>query len=398
MTSRVPLVIDYQTQRLTELPENDDIDIANSRILNVQAITCLGEIQSNTVTVNSAVANGNISAAFFIGDGGLLSNIAGGGGGGGSTPPGGITTQVQYNKAGVFGGDSGFVYNDITNTVTVGNISADGFRLSNIAGANVTGWVANANIANISYTSNTSIALRSEVANIYIAGGSAGDVLSTDGAGNVLWMTPTADPTAAGNVGEIQFNTGNLLAASSGLKTDGNTVTITNETSNAGVTEFVYDNISNNSIATFRARGTRTTPLAVQVGDRLMGMSGVAYTANGTATYDDITGWSSATVTSITGTVTSVPSATGRLPGGQLNFNVSNSVNNTSSTMTLAESGKLSVPGIMKVGAFSAVTLRGIVGTVGEMAAVTDASAGGKIAYWDTKNVRWSYVFDNSAV
>jgi hypothetical protein len=397
MTSRVPLVIDFQTQRLTELQENDDLDLTNSRILNVQEIT-VDTVTANTVTIANVTSSGNIQAAFFIGDGGLLSNISGGGGGGGSATPGGLTTQVQYNKAGVFAGDSGMVYNDTTNLLTVGNISTDGYRIANIAGANVTGWVANANVANIADSANTSIALNSEVANIVIAGGSAGDVLSTDGNGVVSWLTPVANPTAAGNVGEIQFNTANLLDATSGLKTDGNTFTVTNQTSNATVTQYVYANTGNSSVSTFRARGDKDTPLPLQVGDRVLGITGSGYTGNGSATVDGITGWAGATLASITGTITTVPTASGKLPGTQLNFNVSNAVNNTSSTMNFTESGKLSLPSILKVGSMSAATLRGITGSIGEICAVTDSSVAGRLAYWDAKNSRWGYIFDNSAV
>jgi hypothetical protein len=35
-------------------------------------------------------------------------------------------------------------------------------------------------------------------------------------------------------------------------------------------------------------------------------------------------------------------------------------------------------------------------GAVGSVIAINNA--GGKLAYWDTTNSRWSYVFDNSAV
>ena len=45
---------------------------------------------------------------------------------------------------------------------------------------------------------------------------------------------------------------------------------------------------------------------------------------------------------------------------------------------------------------YTATALTAITGTVGQVAAVTDN--GGKLAYWDTTNTRWSYVHDNSAV
>ena len=42
--------------------------------------------------------------------------------------------------------------------------------------------------------------------------------------------------------------------------------------------------------------------------------------------------------------------------------------------------------------------LRLITGNVGWTVAVSDSTPGGKHAYWDTTNSRWSYVSDDSAV
>lgn len=46
-------------------------------------------------------------------------------GAGGS--PGGSNTHVQYNDSGSFGGESGFTYNDLTNTLSVQSITTTGF-------------------------------------------------------------------------------------------------------------------------------------------------------------------------------------------------------------------------------------------------------------------------------
>jgi hypothetical protein len=54
--------------------------------------------------------------------------------------------------------------------------------------------------------------------------------------------------------------------------------------------------------------------------------------------------------------------------------------------------------GILKVGAYTESALRAITGTVGSMASVSNSTPGGKIAFWDTTNNRWSYISDNSAV
>jgi hypothetical protein len=44
------------------------------------------------------------------------------GGGGGNGSPGGANTQIQYNDAGSFGGDAGFTYDYLTNSMDVENI------------------------------------------------------------------------------------------------------------------------------------------------------------------------------------------------------------------------------------------------------------------------------------
>lgn len=61
--------------------------------------------------------------------------------------------------------------------------------------------------------------------------------------------------------------------------------------------------------------------------------------------------------------------------------------------------GNLSVSGLSKVGVYTAANLTAITGTVGQIAAVSNSpTAGGRIAFWDTTNSRWSYISDNAAV
>jgi hypothetical protein len=72
---------------------------------------------------------------------GSLSWTAQSGGGSGNGSPGGANTQVQFNNEGSFGGDPGFTYNNITNTLNVGTVS------SNFLG-NLTGYASNALVAN----------------------------------------------------------------------------------------------------------------------------------------------------------------------------------------------------------------------------------------------------------
>ncbi len=87
------------------------------------------------------------------------------GGGGGNGSPGGSNSQVQFNNAGSFGGNSGFTFNSTTGnlnvpnniiaTTLIGNVananysnySGTATSANTIAGANVTGTVANATYA-----------------------------------------------------------------------------------------------------------------------------------------------------------------------------------------------------------------------------------------------------------
>lgn len=82
----------------------------NGNILN------LGNIES------LAIAGGSPGYVLSTDGNGVLSWSVGGGGGGNGSP-GGANTYVQYNNNGEFGGDGGFVYNEVSNTLTVSNLS-----------------------------------------------------------------------------------------------------------------------------------------------------------------------------------------------------------------------------------------------------------------------------------
>lgn len=89
----------------------------------------------NLGDVTELSIGGGINGYYLQTDG--LGNLTwGAGGGGGNGVPGGANTQVQFNDAGDFGGDPGFTYNKITNTLQVENISA-GDSLSDTV--NITG-------------------------------------------------------------------------------------------------------------------------------------------------------------------------------------------------------------------------------------------------------------------
>lgn len=61
-------------------------------------------------------------------------------GGSGNGSPGGANTQVQYNDAGVFGGDVGFTYDSAGDTLSVINANIGNVKTDNLLYANGTAW------------------------------------------------------------------------------------------------------------------------------------------------------------------------------------------------------------------------------------------------------------------
>ena len=79
------------------------------------------------------------------------------------------------------------------------------------------------------------------------------------------------------------------------------------------------------------------------------------------------------------------------------NSNVVLSLNSTTNTASF--SSNVSIGGITQLGVYTAAAIANITGAVGQMVSISDSpSNGGKLAYWDTTNSRWSYVKDDSAV
>ena len=144
--------------------------------------------------------------------------------------PGGIDGYVQFNSASSFGGDVGFTYNKTTRSVNIlGNLNVGGYLNSkfytNFANLRISGGNAGEVIftdgdGNLSWgnlenylTDETYVAERlvifqqgnvnftgpnvslGNVSNIYISGGSPNYILSTDGNGNLSWIEETGGGT-----------------------------------------------------------------------------------------------------------------------------------------------------------------------------------------------------------
>ena len=147
---------------------------------NLLTVTRLNTTTANLGNVANLTILGGNNGYFLQTDGSGNLTWAPSTGNAGNGSPGGANTQVQFNDAGTFGGDAGFTYNKLTNSLVVGNITAnyiinnanitaniitanfihgEGSNITNVsantanlafsvAGANVTGQVNFANVAN----------------------------------------------------------------------------------------------------------------------------------------------------------------------------------------------------------------------------------------------------------
>jgi hypothetical protein len=145
---------------------------------------------ANLGNVSTLTILGGDNGYFLQTDGtGNLTWAPGGNGGNGNGSPGGANTQVQYNDSGNFGGDPGFTYNELTNTLTVGYITVD-----TITG-NLNGHASSATVANtVSNAAQPNIT-------------SLGNLLSLNVSGNIL----SNNITANSNIGAQFVNVSNTL-------------------------------------------------------------------------------------------------------------------------------------------------------------------------------------------
>ena len=218
--------------------------IANS----VAGANVTGPVNALNAAVSDVSISGGINGYVLQTDGlGNLSWTAQTGGGGNGTP-GGANTDIQFNNAGTFGGASGFTFNNITGTMTVGNanitttLTATNANItstlkattanvvnlnasSSISAVNITGRLttnAQPNITSVGTLTGLNInGLTSlgPVGNVSIAGGTLGYVLSTDGVGNLSWIQASGTP--GGTNQQVQFNNNGSFAGVPTLTWDG---------------------------------------------------------------------------------------------------------------------------------------------------------------------------------
>jgi hypothetical protein len=184
-------------------------------------VTTVSNVNVSTYANLGTVANveilGGVNGYVLQTDGtGNLSWTAQSGGGGGNGVPGGANTQVQFNDAGAFGGDPGFVWSTFAgpNLIIAGNVIATNFfgiatsaivanTANAVTGGNVSGQVANALIAGTVYT-----AAQPNITSVGIL--TSANVTGNLKAGNLIG--PHANGTSNVNIPAVNGNI-NLTAA-----------------------------------------------------------------------------------------------------------------------------------------------------------------------------------------
>jgi hypothetical protein len=183
---------------------------ANTVLTNAQPnITSMGNLTGLTVSNVTGIVNFTTTANVTLGNVSNL-HIAGGTAGqllstNGNGTLSWASDTTTYGNSNVVTLLSAFGSNTITTTgnVSVGNIIGNGQALTNIAGANVSGFVANANVSNTAYA----------VAAANVSGlGNIATINLTGNSSNVLYGNGVFAAVAGGaNTGNVTFNDVNII-------------------------------------------------------------------------------------------------------------------------------------------------------------------------------------------
>lgn len=185
--------------------------------------------------VGNVKINGGASGYVLQTDGtGNLSWTPQTGGGGGIGIPGGADSQIQFNKAGVFGGNAGFTYNLITNTMTVGNANIANVNSSGIVAASRLVSTVTGNIPPILVYSNARVAnLNVDYANVSDNG------VVTSRASGVFYPTFVSSASngnyALGSNSNLSFNASTGVLSATGVSSNTLSATTLNVSGNAAI-------------------------------------------------------------------------------------------------------------------------------------------------------------------
>lgn len=130
-----------------------------------------------------------------------------------TTDPAGISTSVQFNDGGVFGGVANFTFNQYSNTLVVDNTTT----IKSVVGSNLTvNSTGKLSVLGNFSSNNSPNVMLGYVGNIHILGGTNGQVLTTDGLGNLAWQTSSGNGTGSpgGSNTQVQFNDNGVFGGS----------------------------------------------------------------------------------------------------------------------------------------------------------------------------------------
>jgi len=314
------------TSKISNVNSNVSIPIANGNVTissngnaNIVVVTDTGVNVAGYLT-----ATANVTANYFIGNGSQLTGIIADSANF-ANYAGNVTVASQPNitsvgtltslKVGNATANTTFGNGTVTAITVTGNFIGDGSNLSALNGANVTGFVPNANVANtalsvsgsdvvgqvqnaivagtvytasqpniksvgtltsfssngtINFTNATNVSL-GPVGNLHVTGGSSGQYLQTDGTGNLTWasfvVTTTSIISNVNSNVSIPVANGNVTISSNG---NANIFTVTGTGANVAGYLDVSGNITASSVINVsnstQATGTGTGALIVQGG------------------------------------------------------------------------------------------------------------------------------------
>jgi hypothetical protein len=127
---------------------------------NTNVTTLLASYGSNSISTTGNITAGNILSDHLLYANGSPYAF--------TTNAAGSNTQIQFNNANAFAGSANLTFNNTTNTLSVTNLVTTGANLG-------------------------------AVGNLKITGGSNNQILQTDGAGNVNWVTPNGTSITVDN-------------------------------------------------------------------------------------------------------------------------------------------------------------------------------------------------------
>ncbi len=203
----------FDTTTVTLISENFTVT-GNSLLGDAQNVSILGGVNGYVLQTDGA--------------GGLSWTAQTGGGGGGNGTPGGSNMQVQFNSAGTFAGDAGFIYDVDNDLLSAIHIAGEGGNLSNLTYSNITG-IGNISTVDLTGANNTVLYGNGVFADIS-AGASAN---FANYAGNV---TVAAQPniTSVGTLTGLQVNGDLSVTANIGVSN----LAVTEDTTFSGPVNF----------------------------------------------------------------------------------------------------------------------------------------------------------------